>query len=698
MLAIIGANGAGKSTLINAIDVALFGSRSLGEWYPREGNGDPLQIELLFEHGGDVFRVRRSFSPKGRGVAKVDFEAQVVLPADGTHDEGPVWEPLTMESIAETNARIEALIGLSRDTFRASSFLAEGETGRFCDAQPRERKACLAEIVGLAGWDAHLERARKEKRAVEDELAKIAGQVEQAEGELLERSLIEQEHAEALAATESIQGSLREATAALTTAREALAEQQRRSETRRDAEKAVQSAEATLSDLQAGITRREGEIAAADVSLAKRDRLTEVVADLPRLREEQETYRVRFQQAEERKRLDGELVGLRRVRESLSVQALEMERRAISALEHVGEDRCDRCEQILGEDAARRAAESYRDDAKKLLAQVDGALVDIAKAEASLVDLPDDVDQAGRDYAAKLPEMIRMREGAQQQLAQMDELVARRATAQGALDEMRAGLAVREDAVASARAALGKVGPHDPSVQAEVERGASAAEDRVGELQASLLDSERSAARSQERLARLDKLAFGIAAAKTRRDKLQDEQTILGTLERACGQNGVPALILENVAIPQIETEASRILARLGGPAYGVELRTLRETKSGSVADALDIVCLTATGDAPYENFSTGERARIALALRLALAQLLANRKGSATGLLVLDDIGGLDAGGIAALVEVLEELKQSISKIIIVSQVAELRDAFERTLLLENVDGRTRVVEAAVA
>ncbi len=163
---------------------------------------------------------------------------------------------------------------------------------------------------------------------------------------------------------------------------------------------------------------------------------------------------------------------------------------------------------------------------------------------------------------------------------------------------------------------------------------------------------------------------------------------------RACGPNGVPALILETVAIPQVEVEASRILGLLGGPAYACELRTLREKKGGGLADTLDVILLTETGEAPYESFSGGERARIAFALRLALAQLLASRKGSSTGLLVCDELEGLDAQGIAALVTVLEDLQRSIPRIIVVSHVAEMRDSFENTLLLEQIDGRSRVVE----
>jgi hypothetical protein len=54
---------------------------------------------------------------------------------------------------------------------------------------------------------------------------------------------------------------------------------------------------------------------------------------------------------------------------------------------------------------------------------------------------------------------------------------------------------------------------------------------------------------------------------------------LLKLAERAFSPNGIPALIVENAAIPQIETEANRILDELG-TSYRVELRTQRALKT----------------------------------------------------------------------------------------------------------------------
>lgn len=72
--AIIGPNGAGKSTLLGGVELVLFadGARDLA---PAMGpHGDRLELLLEFEHGGELYRVRRTYSAAGRGKATLDLE------------------------------------------------------------------------------------------------------------------------------------------------------------------------------------------------------------------------------------------------------------------------------------------------------------------------------------------------------------------------------------------------------------------------------------------------------------------------------------------------------------------------------------------------------------------------------------------------------------------------------------------------
>ncbi len=173
----------------------------------------------------------------------------------------------------------------------------------------------------------------------------------------------------------------------------------------------------------------------------------------------------------------------------------------------------------------------------------------------------------------------------------------------------------------------------------------------------------------------------------------QGELDLCVALERAYGRDGIPALIVENAAIPQIEAEANRILVELG-TAYRVELQTQRALKSGDgLRDTLDIVVHAENGARPYETFSGGERTRLNLALRIALARLLAHRRGAEVRCLCIDEPDGLDEAGMAALATVLTGLAGDFDRILLVSHHPSLRDAFEQSLEVVKDGAVSRVV-----
>jgi exonuclease SbcC len=227
---------------------------------------------------------------------------------------------------------------------------------------------------------------------------------------------------------------------------------------------------------------------------------------------------------------------------------------------------------------------------------------------------------------------------------------------------------------------------------AELEDAARDAAAEVMGWRDMVADHERTLARCEERLARLVQVEAEAITARARVTELQGQLDLLVALEKAYGRDGIPALIIENAAIPQLEVEASRILAELGTP-YRVELRTERALKSGEGSrDTLDVIVVGELGERPYETFSGGERTRINLALRIALARLLAHRRGAESRLLAIDEPEYLDEPGTARLAEVLRGLSGDFDRILLVSHVPGLRDAFDQTLNVVKDGARSRV------
>ena len=63
----------GKTKLLETIPLCLFGPSLPWSEYLAAGEED-CRVELEFEHGGERYRVRRTYSAKGRGRSTLDFE------------------------------------------------------------------------------------------------------------------------------------------------------------------------------------------------------------------------------------------------------------------------------------------------------------------------------------------------------------------------------------------------------------------------------------------------------------------------------------------------------------------------------------------------------------------------------------------------------------------------------------------------
>jgi len=83
-------------------------------------------------------------------------------------------------------------------------------------------------------------------------------------------------------------------------------------------------------------------------------------------------------------------------------------------------------------------------------------------------------------------------------------------------------------------------------------------------------------------------------------------------------------------------------------------------------------------GTRNYEMFSGGEAFRIDFALRIALSRLMTYRSGSSLSTLFIDEgFGTQDASGREKLVEVINSVQNEFDKIIVITHLEELKEAF---------------------
>ncbi|MCS7248206.1 MAG: SMC family ATPase [Anaerolineales bacterium] len=158
-------------------------------------------------------------------------------------------------------------------------------------------------------------------------------------------------------------------------------------------------------------------------------------------------------------------------------------------------------------------------------------------------------------------------------------------------------------------------------------------------------------------------------------------------LERAFGKDGVPALIIEQ-ALPQIEERANQILYRLSDGKMSLRFSTqvpYKDARRQDLRETLEIQISDASGIRDYELFSGGEAFRINFALRLAISELLARRAGARLQTLVIDEgFGSQDAQGRQYLIEAIHQVRSQFAKILIITHLDELKEAFPTRLEVE--------------
>jgi exonuclease SbcC len=185
----------------------------------------------------------------------------------------------------------------------------------------------------------------------------------------------------------------------------------------------------------------------------------------------------------------------------------------------------------------------------------------------------------------------------------------------------------------------------------------------------------------------LDNLKVRKAGLLEEREGTTQQIADLKQLERAFGKDGIPALLIEQ-ALPEIEESTNALLSRLSNGRMAFNFVTQREYKDASREDlkeTLDMIISDSIGARDYEMFSGGEAFRVNFSIRLALSQVLARRAGARLQTLVIDEgFGSQDAQGRQRLVEAINLVRDDFEKILVITHLEELKDAFPTRIEVE--------------
>jgi DNA repair protein SbcC/Rad50 len=367
-------------------------------------------------------------------------------------------------------------------------------------------------------------------------------------------------------------------------------------------------------------------------------------------------------------------------------EALRQQQRQLDRMESERQRVTEAAETWAAGGAARLA------EVNRMLAQEDFA----REARAALAEI--DAESRALGYDAAAHDHLRREEQAGRTLeGEVRAIESARATL-APLERQIAGLETQ------AAAELARVSEQE---QAHREAHARYAEEAARLPDIDAAEREVQDLRSEENRLRMDvgmvrQLVTVLASQRARREKLSERRESLTmqvarlkTLERAFSKDGVPALLIEQ-ALPEIETQANEILDRLSGGAMSVRFATQRVYKDKSRDDrreTLDIIISDASGEREYEMFSGGEAFRVNFAIRLALSRVLAQRAGARLQTLVIDEgFGSQDAQGRQRLIEAINMVRTEFAKILVITHLEELKEAFPARIEVEKTLHGSRV------
>jgi exonuclease SbcC len=627
-VAVVGENGSGKSRLLDAVLWSLYGR-----------SPDGGTVDRLVRRGERTMRVRTTWDKDGtevvvqreRSIATKAGESTLDLRVDGLRR--------TKHTIAETQAVIDALVGLPYAVMLAGSVMVQGQSDALMAADPAERKTVLGRLFGLDEYALFHDEAKARVADDQGRLAFLGAEIERLE-ELLAaaaRDEIEERHAAAEAEAQRARmelESVRRRVDALRTEAEVLHEKGKRLNELDERLQATNARATMAHDRLEQLGRQE--------TAAKAELEGPYVAD-PLLRSA--IVAVRSAKAE--------LDEAQLERAGVAAKVNQLKAALVTAEQH---GLCDRCpfRVDVGEFRSLEERANRLDDR---LAELRMAAAALPEMEAALAR--QEAHDVRRQMLAGLEQMTSaLREQEQSANDEATRINAERLRLQQEADRMIVVASLLQEAVQAFQTA------EEATTRADAELRRLDA--RVEELRLSRALLERRAADGQ-----------------TLRERVERGRLV----ERMFHRDGIPAMVLAQ-GLAMIETKANDVLGRMPG-GLRMALLTERQTKAGTTRDTLDVVVDQDGHETAYELLSGAERFRVDFALRLGVAEVLAHRTGAAFDTLWLDEpFSAQDRKALETLMECLSSVAGDFGLMVVVTHQPEVADRFPARVVVTKEDG----------
>lgn len=629
-----GASGAGKSTVFDGIIWALYGQgRADNRSLVRKGSkSGKVSLELRRTEDGDsketLFIVTRSSTQNGKHSIDISIEK-----SDGQR------EALALSGVRDIQAWIDKdLIGASYLLFINSVAYVQGNSESFVTQNAAKRKELLLEIVKAEDYGIHYENARKALSNLRNEESIISGQTIELQARLGAIKCRPQDQIELVA---------------------------------------------RLLDL-----------------ISEEEKLKPVLADL----EEQKSSLMSLKKTSEIinkrwKQLESEEA---EIAASLSVKTKELNNKPSGSLEDKNKELV-----MFTENEATRNAYLAR---KPLVHNYSAEITRHTNESVVLNQKPVCPSMDNCPYHSKTIEMINANSNKLQELSELVKKEEEAMTkwleegktlpAQGDIRTLMAEIKALEryDSVVMDLAVLNASLITKREEIQDIVREMSETTAKINN--AGICESVLITAREQEKklsdeissiknkIENMDKAEEEIKVINTKLEALKDQSAIIqikggkvAMVKEAFGSKGIETLVIDYL-LPKLEDRINDVLSKLSD--FRVRLDTQKKSADGeSIIEGLFITILNEIGEEmPFENYSGGEKLKIAVSISESLATL------QKVGFRLFDETFiGLDENSTESFASVLNTLNRDFSQVLCISHLLQIKELFETKINIKKTN-----------
>jgi len=168
---------------------------------------------------------------------------------------------------------------------------------------------------------------------------------------------------------------------------------------------------------------------------------------------------------------------------------------------------------------------------------------------------------------------------------------------------------------------------------------------------------------------------------------LEEKEPYLRFWERAYGDKGIKSFVFDSIC-GSLTSKVNYYINLLTNGSVSVSFDTQSKLKDGSLREKFECIITKNGRDVKYHRYSGGEKTRVALAVDMALSDIMSEFYGSKFNIIIFDEqTNFMDTLGREAFFELAKELSKT-KHVFIIDHDLELKSKFEDVITVIKKDG----------